>query len=626
MRLFFSVLLSIIANFLFCQKASDQLSLAQSMRFTDQDSSLLLAKSIYQKNKINNSIIELDAINLIYHINQDRMDLDSALKWASIGVERATIENDPMYQFTFKKYKAISFRHSGLLDSALYYVQLGRDECLEYYGLDCEDFIIELGTIFHSQKRYTEAEEQYKLALKNATRDSDFILEIIARTELVNLYREIELPDSFSYHLEILSKKFPFKTSKPGVLKLHGEIDFLLHDPSSMPFYEKSLESHLEQENFSSYYLSASKIINYYHAQNEIEKAKALIDRSIGLLENQSKFKQNQVFYYQLYENRIQAKDYKAATEALLEYQKKNEIFIKLELQEKTKDLEIKYETEKKEKDLERSKADLQKKTYQQNILIGLFILGSFIAVFFIFFLKKRNAFKQKLSSKEIEIQNQKISELEKEKKILSLAAMLEGQEAERTRIAKDLHDGLGGLLSTVKAHFGKISNEIKKSESKEVYVKATDMIDEACNEVRRISHNLMPGALRVNGLGIAIEQLANELRTTHKFNVDIQIIKLDERLEETKEVFVYRIIQELTNNILKHSNAKNILIQIGRYEDQILLLVEDDGKGFDFEKVDDHKGIGLRSLKSRVDFLNGTIDIDSRINLGTSTSINIPL
>jgi len=223
-------------------------------------------------------------------------------------------------------------------------------------------------------------------------------------------------------------------------------------------------------------------------------------------------------------------------------------------------------------------------------------------------------------------IKDQKISELEKEKKILSLSAMLEGQEAERIRIAKDLHDGLGSLLATVKAHFGKVQDEIKKLENLKIYERATSMIDEACDEVRRISHNLMPGVLRASGLAAAVNQIVNALENTYGLIVDYEVAGLEERLNESEELFIYRIIQELCNNIVKHAQAKNILIQMIASRNNIQIVVEDDGKGFDMNTISQKSGIGIRSLRSRVDYLKGTLDFNTAVSKGTSVTINIPI
>ncbi len=201
--------------------------------------------------------------------------------------------------------------------------------------------------------------------------------------------------------------------------------------------------------------------------------------------------------------------------------------------------------------------------------------------------------------------------------------AMIEGQEAERSRIAKDLHDGLGGLLSTVKAHFSNIQSEIQKIEKINVYNRANELVDEACDEVRRISHNLMPGALRLEGLNTAVEHLGEEMSAAHSFTVRVESIGMKTRMEESKEVFVFRIIQEALNNIIKHAEATDVLIQLSETDEEYHFIVEDDGKGFDPLQIE--SGLGLKSIQSRVDFLKGSLDVDTKEGVGTTISWHIP-
>jgi len=185
-------------------------------------------------------------------------------------------------------------------------------------------------------------------------------------------------------------------------------------------------------------------------------------------------------------------------------------------------DLESKYESDKKEIELEKQEIIIQNQIAQRKGIIagtGLVIAISLLGLWTLIQRSRKNKLLYEQSNT---IQNQKIEKLEKERKILSMNAMIEGQEAERTRIAKDLHDGLGGLLSTVKAHFSNIQREIKQLEGLKIYDRAQDMMDEACDEVRRISHNLMPGALRLEGLKTAVEQLAEEMNAAHPFKVNI--------------------------------------------------------------------------------------------------------
>ena len=292
---------------------------------------------------------------------------------------------------------------------------------------------------------------------------------------------------------------------------------------------------------------------------------------------------------------------------------------VSIENRQIVSDLEAKYQLAEKDIALGKERLLVEQRENQRN----LFVAGSGMFALLGFFFWQRARKNKLLFQQNDFIKDQKIQQLEQEKKILSMNAMIEGQEAERTRIAKDLHDGLGGLLSTVKAHFSNIQSEIKQLEGLKVYDKAQEMMDEACDEVRRISHNLMPGALRLEGLKSAVEQLGEEMTAAHPFSVNVETVNFHARLEESKEVFVFRIIQEAMNNIIKHADAKEVLIQMSETADQYHFIIEDDGIGFDRLQI--KSGLGLKSIQSRIDFINGNFDIDTREQVGTTITFSIP-
>lgn len=286
-------------------------------------------------------------------------------------------------------------------------------------------------------------------------------------------------------------------------------------------------------------------------------------------------------------------------------------------------ELKLKYESNLKDQEILRQNLQLKE---EKNRRIRLWVLAgliSLIASLIFLFMRKQLLYNKNLQEKKSLIQSQKIDQLEKEKKLLNMEAMIQGQEEERIRIAKDLHDGLGGLLSTVKAHFSNIQSEIQKIEKLNVYNRANELVDEACDEVRRISHNLMPGALRLEGLKSAIRSLAEDMDEAHSFTIKVETIGLDDRMEESKEIFIFRIIQEALNNIIKHANAKNVLIQLSETQNEYHFIIEDDGQGFDPLSI--QYGLGLKSIQSRIDFLKGTLDIDTKKDVGTTVSWHIP-
>jgi len=287
------------------------------------------------------------------------------------------------------------------------------------------------------------------------------------------------------------------------------------------------------------------------------------------------------------------------------------------------KELQTKYETSLKDAEIVQQKNELERKSRSRNFFITVAAIVGLAGVLVFFIMRDKLRQSRMLREQQSLIQDQEIEKLEKEKKILGMNAMIEGQEVERIRIAKDLHDGLGGLLSTVKAHFSNIQSEIQKIEKINVYNRANELVDEACDEVRRISHNLMPGALRLEGLQASIHNLGEEMSAAHPFTIKVEDLGLTERMEESKEVMNYRIIQEALNNIIKHADASEVLIQLSETANEYHFIVEDDGKGFDPLQI--KSGLGLKSIQSRVDFLNGSLDVDTKLDIGTTLSWHIP-
>ncbi|KYG80242.1 sensor histidine kinase [Roseivirga echinicomitans] len=268
----------------------------------------------------------------------------------------------------------------------------------------------------------------------------------------------------------------------------------------------------------------------------------------------------------------------------------------------------------------------LQQRKYKTIILVVsiTLVVAAFITIYVI---DQRRKNIKALAVKNEEINKRQIDELLQKQEIASLQGVLEGQETERRRIAIDLHDRLGGILSMVKLHFSVVTESLSKDDQTHTkFMKASDLLDQATGEVRSISHNLMSGVLTKFGLVPALEDLKDKISQTGKLKVSLYSNDLNNVLTAEQELQLYRIVQELISNILKHSQAKEANIQLTKGEDSVNLIVEDDGMGFDLKEVNKKSGIGLSNLKARVAKLNGNFHIDSGRGAGTTISIDIPI
>jgi len=247
-------------------------------------------------------------------------------------------------------------------------------------------------------------------------------------------------------------------------------------------------------------------------------------------------------------------KNYKEAYDLLAYAAIEKDSFISVETKSEVQELQLKYGKAEADRKIALQELDLVKKQRRIGFLtagLGLTLTG--LLIFLGFYRNSKRA--ELLTKAELSLKEAKLKSIEKEKSILALSSTLEGQEAERSRIANDLHDGLGGLLSSVKAHYGKIQKQLEEIEQLDVFNSAEEMLDTACEEVRRISHNLMPPLLRSHGLPSALQGLANRYQSD-QFIVKLDVRNMVQRLTDTQEVFLYRITQELLANVSKHANC----------------------------------------------------------------------
>ena len=257
-------------------------------------------------------------------------------------------------------------------------------------------------------------------------------------------------------------------------------------------------------------------------------------------------------------------------------------------------------------------------------LLGGLLLLG---ALGFVVLRQRRQRQRQHAREQEV-----RIVALQQERQLLATEAMLKGQEEERGRLARDLHDGLGGMLSTVKLYLGSArGNLVLTPESARLFARSIEHLDSSIQEMRRVARDLMPEALLTFGLPAAVRDLCETLQHGQPpLRVQCEVFGLEEppaeRLPQRTELVVYRLVQELLNNVLKHARAGQVIVQLTRHEQQVQVVVEDDGCGFDLAARPLAAGVGLRSIQARVDYLGGTLDLHSRPGQGTAVTIEFAL
>ncbi|MEL6699999.1 MAG: sensor histidine kinase [Bacteroidota bacterium] len=224
----------------------------------------------------------------------------------------------------------------------------------------------------------------------------------------------------------------------------------------------------------------------------------------------------------------------------------------------------------------------------------------------------------------------QKVDTLIKENEISSLNSLLQGQEKERERIGRELHDGVVATLSTVKLYINGVNDQMNlvAKETNSKIMAANQLIDSALEEVRSISHNLSKGMLAKLGLRDALQNFGDTIQNAGQAEIDIKVHDMDERYYVETELMIYRNIQELVGNAIKHGGAKKIEVGITRHDDIINVTVQDDGGGFDYEEIKSRRegGIGLFNMERAVTTLGGTFHVDSSQGVGTTIIMDIPI
>lgn len=356
----------------------------------------------------------------------------------------------------------------------------------------------------------------------------------------------------------------------------------------------------------------------------KMPEAKAYID-TLSYLSNKHDFAFGKLHalsnYAEWYEK---TGDHKTANEYLKKKLALSDSISGNDLKEKIASLETRFKVQNKDNEIKMltDEKKIQELSLRQKNTLNYILIGGAAALIIILLLGYLNyQHRQKL-------QQQRITELETQQQLTATEAVLKGEAQERTRLAKDLHDGLGGMLSGIKYSLNTMKgNLIMTPENARAFERSIDMLDSSIKEMRRVAHNMMPEALVKFGLDTALKDFCLHISQSGALQVSYQSMGVsDIQLEQTVAVTIYRIVQELINNTIKHAAAQNAIVQLTVTDHTLSVTVEDDGKGFDTATLRQSQGIGWNNIENRINFLNGKLDIQSVNNKGTSVLIELPL
>lgn len=386
--------------------------------------------------------------------------------------------------------------------------------------------------------------------------------------------------------------------------------------------YSKEIIRYAKADNDVQYELiGLMNLGQAYSLANETSKAIYYLNSALELGKEKEVVIQLDDVYKSLSDAYAQQGDYEKSLASYKKYILYRDSSINERNNKNISELEIKYQTSQKEKALSQQQLQISKKEVQlqQSKQVTTYsIAATLIAILgvslvYLHYRNNRRLHKQQLQS------------IQQEKELQLLQAAMEGEEKERSRIAKDLHDGVAGMLAAAKMQLSSLSLKNSTLAETKEFSQAVKLLDDSCHEVRITSHNLMPEILMQYGLDEAIRRFCNNISNDHVLQVQYASYGEIGRFVISFELTVYRIVQELLNNIVKHSKATTASVQLSLQNDFLSITIEDNGVGFD--KNGTHQnGTGLNSLKRRLQVMNGTLEIDAQQEQGVTAFIGIEI
>lgn len=634
LRICIAILCTIVARPCFAQTDTNSIKeiFIKAMEYQDynNDSAMILAQKGFNLSKKANYRAGLGMAFMRFGALMNiKGETDSALMYfrEALIIRKSLNNNTGIAGLCMQISKV--FSNKGIKDSSFYYMY----EAQRYF--DKTNDSVQIASVYVELANLYTTYGSYSISLKNLNKALPIFLknnstELLYQTyiEYGNLYfKQSENTKALYYYLK--AKKINEELENPVLSAFNDNSIGLCYDElgdkqSAITYFKKSIIAYTELEMPNELALVHFNLGNLYVNNKQADEGIYHLEKAEEIAKkNDDNYRVSRC--YEILSDAYAIKgDYYKAYQFYVKYNSISDSILNEEKVKQIAEMNVMYDTEKKSQQIEL--LDAQNKTKDaRNKLLITGIISLLIGIFIIIYiLIQRN----KIAKKNETIAQQKIENILNEQEIKTYDAMLEGQEEERKRIANDLHDRLGSMLSTVKLLFSALDTKLDTAivENKQQYTKANLLLDEACIEVRRISHNLSTGMVSSFGLKAALEELTDSINDSNIISCKLLCYGLESRLDNSVEIGIYRMVQEIVNNILKHAQAKNIIIQLNKIEDSISVTIEDNGIGFNVEEKKKSGGLGLASIEARAKKLSGIYQIDSSEGRGSISIIEIPL
>ncbi len=512
------------------------------------------------------------------------------------------------------------------------------------------------GLILYYKGAYEKSTESFVKSIKLHEQLGDRNGEAKLCNDLANLLRKHDDVNGAKKYLERALAIYTALNDKDGLANTNNNIgvvyEYIGELDSAMACYKRGLEFYRQINNRSGMGYSYDYIGLIYAYKGQYDESLASMQQALAIREELGEKQAMATSLVNMGELNLAKKDFKAAMPLfkrsqqiafdmefadLISYNYKvmatasagmgdfkeaynlqkqfavySDSLFNLKRNEQVAEIQSKYETEKKEKE----NLQLQGKNAEQALILSrqrtylLLLIALVVAI----------ALGASLFNSRTKLmQERKLNEEIQRQEAIRLRAVIESQEEERKRIAAELHDGLGQVLSAARINLASAGTKAEIDHSLE-------LIDRSCRDLREISHNMMPSALAKGGIVPALQEMISRLNDTGKISIELDTDGMEQRLSPEVEVHLFRIAQELINNILKYADAKEAQVQLIREENQLTMMVEDNGKGFEKEKLETGTGNGWYNILSRLRLINGDVELDTQPGKGTVITIGLQL
>lgn len=585
---------------------------------------------------------------------------DKTMEYAKKGLDLAKKENNKILLPKFNEYLGVSFSKKAIYDTAHIYFDKALIQAIETKDIEQEASIfVSIAASQQRQHQYAQAIESYMKALPLYEKTGNDKQYVKALANIGGIYRALKNTALAVPYLDQAKTIAEKNNDIDGMSKIYYDLGIIYFESKelnkALEYETKALKlsRHIRNKSFELGCLQALAAI-YLQGLDNYDKALEYGQEALTIAEEMGSKQQiagimnilSSIYYFQHHYKESEEAAFKAweldstnwargnnifmnitksnihlgnkekAIQNLEKFEMLNQKYSDRNLQETLANMEVKYETEKKE--LQIVSLEKDRRFY---LSVGITVLFFFLIILGLLLFRHRFiAQKRQLSETQREIAEQKIIQLEQEKQLIATQAILEGESMERSRLARDLHDGLGGMLSVTKLNLEEIRNKFSDSTLEcEHFDKPLKILNETTTELRRIAHNLMPESLIHYGLKTSLNDFCLSIPGCH-----FHFFGKDLRIENSLETLIYRCAYELVNNSIKHANATQINVQLIIEKSIISLTIQDNGCGFIPTSITD--GTGLENIRIRISAFSGKMNIHSSQEKGTEVSIEIEL